>query len=582
MNLAGTLLATVGVTTALLWLAGAIGARLRRALRLPVSPGLRLAADVPLGFGVIAVVEFVCAVLGLLSLTATLAVTVSLALLARWGLPRRLPVALTATAAAALPLLPVALAPPFFYDALVYHLALPWQALLEGRLHPHPEDLFSTFPPLAQLLALLPLRLRLDRVPALLHLAAVALAGTAVAAAARSCGARRWAANLAGATLVLLPAGMLVGGLPGADGYLLLAASAAIAAALRRRSPALAGLLAGVGLAARAQGLTWVVLIGFVVAALGPRLRSLLAYSGGVLATSFPWWGKNALLLGDPLAPIGWHREGVDTLWRDGGATLLSSGVGLDWLAAVPARLAPHLPTLLLLGLAAVAALLHRTRSRMVLAACSLLGTGAWLVTGTLPRFLLVPLAVLLILAASASRGHGGGWIAAPALSGVAALGLAFNITEVARLGGLELPVASAAELRCRFAPTDPVAAFTAAGALPTDARVLFIGEPRGYRFPRRFVAPSQHDVSPLRDLIEGKDDSEQVRSWLRARGFSHVLVNWGELRRLATSYPVEPWRTRLGRTRFEALLRSFGAPVVRAGVVEIYAVPARSLTGGG
>ena len=39
---------------------------------------------------------------------------------------------------------------------------------------------------------------------------------------------------------------------------------------------------------------------------------------------ALPWWGKNLVLLGAPLAPLGWQREGVETLWRDGGVLLLS------------------------------------------------------------------------------------------------------------------------------------------------------------------------------------------------------------------------------------------------------------------
>ncbi len=39
----------------------------------------------------------------------------------------------------------------------------------------------------------------------------------------------------------------------------------------------------------------------------------------GSPAGSAPWWVKNLVLLGAPFAPVGWHREGLDTLWRDGG-----------------------------------------------------------------------------------------------------------------------------------------------------------------------------------------------------------------------------------------------------------------------
>src|SRR5439155_6600257 len=162
-------------------------------------------------------------------------------------------------AAATLILLPVAAAPPFFHDALVYHPGLPWQALQEGRLASHPEDLFSSFPPLFQMMAAGPLAAGLERLPALLHLASFVLAGQALAALSRRIGAPPSLAALSGATLPLLPSGALVPALPAAEGFLAAPLLAALALALAGRNgrggPLLAGLLAGIGVASRLQGI---------------------------------------------------------------------------------------------------------------------------------------------------------------------------------------------------------------------------------------------------------------------------------------------------------------------------------------
>ncbi len=117
------------------------GSRLRLWLRVPVQPGLRLPVDWSLCSLFIATTVLP---LGLLTLWSA------------WTL-------------GALVSLPVALAEPFFYEARVYHLGLPWQALLERGLRAHPENPFAAFPPLAQLLSLAPLAVGLDRVPAMLH-----------------------------------------------------------------------------------------------------------------------------------------------------------------------------------------------------------------------------------------------------------------------------------------------------------------------------------------------------------------------------------------------------------------------------
>jgi hypothetical protein len=118
----------------------------------------------------------------------------------------------------------------------------------------------------------------------------------------------------------------------------------------------------------------------------------------------------------------------------------------------------------------------------------------------------------------------------------------------------------------------DPFPAFSATH-LPTDARVLFVGEPRGFGFPRRFVAPSQHDVSPLRAILEAAHGPEEAMATLRGQGFTHLLVNQGELARLAGSYPVAPWRGAVGWRRWSAFVSALGPPKVQVGAVQIFAL---------
>ena len=90
----------------------------------------------------------------------------------------------------------VALAPPFLYDAWVYHLGLPWQALQDGAIRPHPGNLFSAFPPLAQLIYALPLSWGAARAPALIHLSGFLTAALAARGLAARLGASRVAAGV--------------------------------------------------------------------------------------------------------------------------------------------------------------------------------------------------------------------------------------------------------------------------------------------------------------------------------------------------------------------------------------------------
>jgi len=225
------------------------------------------------------------------------------------------------------------------------------------------------------------------------------------------------------------------------------------------------------------------------------------------------------------------------------------------------------------LVLAAVLALLSRRQSRLLLAgAVAAGGVLSWGVTGSLPRFLGPTLGVVLALAAAAACTTVGRWAACLALGVTTATGLVFNVSELHRVGGVAVALRSAAADRVWIA-NNPLPAFAAARVLPAEARVLFVGEPRGFGFPRRFVAPSQHDVSPLRAVLETAQNPAEAAAALRAQGYSHLLVNRGELSRLADAYPVAPWRDTAGWRRWNAFVAALGAPTVQAGGVEIFAL---------
>ncbi len=571
--------ADMAVAVAVAAVATAAGARLRRLARIGLPPGLRLPADFIAGCWLLASAVLALGLLHAWNRWTLWAAVIALAAAGRWRRTGWRWSALAAPALGSLVALPVALTRPFFYDALVYHLGLPWQGLLEGGLRAHPEDLFSTFPPLAQLLAAVPLSVGCDRAPALLHWASFIAAGAAAAALARTLGAPKWGAVLAGACVPLLPGDALVPGLPAAEGYALVGMLAAAAAALGhgrgRTTAAISGLLAGAAVASRLQALAWsTMIVGIVVVRARERWRSGAAALAGVAVGGAPWWLKNAVLIGQPFAPVGWDREGLGALWRDAGVLL---GRGATFTAAfhqLVGTLAPHAAYLLPLALASCLALTRSGDRRPRLAAALAAGAVlAWWVTGTVPRFLVPASAVLLALAASAAqRGPWGRWAAALSLSTAAAAGVAVNGRALSRIEGItSLRVGPA------WVANDPRPAFAAARALPRSARVLFVGEARGFGFPRRFVTPSPYDVSPLRSVLETSASPAAACARLRAMGYTDVLVNWGELSRLANGYPVAPWRDVAGWRRWTAFIAWLGPPVVEASPVQIFALPAGS-----
>jgi hypothetical protein len=554
----------------------ATGARLRGLLRLPVWPGLRLSVDLLLGTWALAVVILVLGIAHLWYPASLVGVTVLMAALGRWRKTGWGWEVIVLPALGAVAALPVAVSAPFFYDALVYHLGLPWQGLLERGVQAHPEDLFAAFPPLVQLISAVPLALGLERVPAVLHWWSFVAAGAAAGALARRLGAPRWAAGLVALCLPLLPAQALVAGLPAAEGWAIAGVLSALTVAMAPRMPKggalLAGALVGVATAARLQGIPWTAMVLAVVLVRERRVRAFLLGGAGWLAGSAPWWLKNLVLLGDPTAPVFWRREGVATLWRDAGTLSLGTGP-IASLRSLVENLAPHVAYLAPLVLAALLALLSRRRGRLWLAAAVAAGgVLAWSVTGSLPRFLGPTLGVVMALAAAAAHTRPGRWASALALASAGAVGAVFSVVQLGRWGGLDLVRTPGASVRAATVVNDPFPAF-AASRLPLDTRTLFVGEPRGFGFPRRFIAPSQHDVSPLRAILEAERGPGEAVAALRGQGFTHLLVNQGELSRLAGSYPVAPWRDTAGWRRWNALLAALGPPEVDIGGVQLFAL---------
>jgi len=560
------------------------GARLSRLLRLPLPAGEAPAVMFSIGSALTGGWILLLGLLGLpLLLAGGLILQATLLLLPGGGRLLRRPHPLTLTALlAALPNLPVALGPPYFYDAMVYHLGLPWQMLQEQAITAHPEDLFSSFPPLGQLLYAPLLAVHAFRAPGILHLFAWGCAAVAAGSMARRLGAGRKASHLVTAAAMLLPQTPLVPGFPAAEGFFLAALLPAVSLLLHARPsgrphPAadaryrLAFLLAGIGCAHRLQALSWVVLLLGLALFRSKSFRILLDAAVWGLAGSLSWWLKNLLLLHDPLAPVFWNRPGMEALWRAGGSWLKAGLSPAEMLSRLPSVLRPMVPALLPLLFAGLMATLFQRRSRTIclLAAAGLL---LWPLMGALPRFFAPTAMLWLVTAASWKQPALGRIMAIAALLPGLFLGLAAQLHLLSVTGAPALFSLDYREAAEYVAPNPPFTAYSELEALlPAGSRVLLLAESRGFGFPRPFLAPSQIDPSPLRKLVEMPLKAEEIRQRLRARGITHILLNLGELRRLEQNYPVAPWESPEGEGRFWAFIQTLGPPLLSRETIRVW-----------
>lgn len=488
----------------------------------------------------------------------------------RWAAP-----GIAVAAAGWLLALGAALAPAQFYDALIYHLAVPDRYLTAGGIHAVEGNFYSLFPANQGMLYALAILIRGDRAAAgslaqVLHLAMGALAVLATF----TIGIRRLSPGVAvlGACLMaVVPGFLLIATYPIADLAVtfhaalmiasLLEAEAAGSAPLRRRWCLLAGLLAGLAL-----GTKYTAFASVLVPALAwlawrarrldrRRAADLALFALAAAALFAPWAVKNVAVAGNPVAPYfsglfgaavsgpslseELARRGPEagTLaaraehlllapWRIGTERLGAGGyLGVSFLLMLPFLFLRrrHPPPVPALAIMAIFAFL------------------AWSATVQVTRYLFPVLPALALLAAQGAAalvdlaprarylvGALVGWLM---IHGVYLFAvLVFTINPFGVVVGVESP----SDYLARRVAYYPAAAQINAH-LPVDARILLVGEGRGYYIEREYAASTPFDpILVERFAAEAVRERLDLAAFLRREGFSHLLVNRAEMARVA------------------------------------------------
>jgi hypothetical protein len=86
---------------------------------------------------------------------------------------------------------------------------------------------------------------------------------------------------------------------------------------------------------------------------------------------------------------------------------------------------------------------------------------------------------------------------------------------------------------------------------LPADAKILLVGDAKAFYFQRDVDYCVAFNRSAFFELARDAKGVEEVVSWLVERGYTHVLVNWSEVRRLSRTYGFSP---NVGPAQLESL----------------------------
>lgn len=467
--------------------------------------------------------------------------------------------------------------PPTFFDELEYHLVIPQRALATGELQAAPWVFFTLMPHASDLL--LAWGMAIDgalgaRATVFAVWVVCVLGAWGLAQAVSGSKPMPWAAVLVMAALATSPLLWFLATLPFAETALaaVIVVAATILVSSRRETgthPWLSlGLVLGLATMVKLAGLYWVAAALAAALVAGWPVRDVLRSMAVVAAALAPWWGRAYVHTGNPVYPLAYGLLGGFP-WSEESQAKVQGNLpygtgGLGWVGVLrlPVDLVQHperfgsasdagvpavAATCLLVLLPVLAWLWGSGAERRRLSAAGalfVLVTGAcWVAVSPTTRFFAPALVLgLAVLAGLALRvGPKSQALAIIVLLPLGVWGTmrfidqhgsAFSSYEVA-LGREE-----ADQYLARRLDHAQAARFTRE-ALPAEARLLFIGETRPYYFEREAMAPTAYDRHPLHRWVQEAASPEALAQRLADEGFTHVVLNVREFKRLHDAYGV-------------------------------------------
>lgn len=517
--------------------------------------------------------------------------------------------------------------PPIDPDAMTYHLALPELWAVKGRFVFVPTLHYSYLPLLAEqgltmarlwLIALPERAVTLAQGMGLLH---GLLLARGAAGLVRACGAASATAEELAALLVfLVPATLLVSGLPYNDAFGAAMALMALAQALAwsnepsRGRAIVTGLLIGFAMGAKHTLMIVPLVVAVAAIVASPRrhawttwIRGSLVVGAAAAAVWLPWTLSTMLATGNPFYPFAFELLGGAphglAVW-DATAALqnhVDSGLGagwnpLDWILApvelwtrpLDFGLLPRVGPNLLLGVPFILWTFRpaaERRERALAVAAGLLYI-FWSVSARNARFLIPALAVALAVAAlgltRASAGRSALRLTAIAL--VTAI-LTWDVTrgtEVFRTLLDPAAVLSGAQSAEAYVASRrrPREAFAwIAANLPGEAKILLLGETRSLGLERDRIVGGSLDPSPLL-WLERLTGATGFIDAVRRSDATHVLVDPVGLERLSAERDRYRGRVKEARALIGWLDRETKL-LFRARGVSVYEVQRGPVDGG-
>lgn len=467
-----------------------------------------------------------------------------------------------------------ALAPEIFYDALVYHLAVPNYYVIKGGFEPMPYNFYSNMPFTHGMLYAAGLLLKGPALPKLINYAAGALTAAAVLAI----GARHFSlrAGLWAALIFYTVAhAMFAAWSTGTEALLTLFSTLALYCVLNRKEGEyrwlwLAACFCGLAMGVKYTG--FFTAAGVMLAyAWSDRARPAAALKNlaifTLIASVFvvPWLAKNYLYKGNPVFPFALNLFGAAEpadlqKLRDfaGHASQMGPLQLKEWLLT-PWKVTmgqvgnseyfSPLFLLLLPGAFLLAAPAGPALTGLwIFFLASWLG---WSFSSTMVRFLMpaYPAAGLVMAAYLFSPGHR----ALKLVLKAAVLGVCLSGLYVAGLifytQGRWRPVAGAVPAEEYLAHSQPTYPYSCYSGLKfvnentgPDSKVLLVGDEKSFYLKKDFLVSSVYDKTAIVEYSLAARDGADLYARLRADGVTHLLLNTADAIRLGRAYRMFYW----------------------------------------
>lgn len=473
-----------------------------------------------------------------------------------------------------------ALGPEIFYDALVYHLAVPNYYVIKHGFEPMPFNFYSNLPMTHGMLYAAALLVKGEALAKLLNYST----GLAAAAALVALGARHFSlrAGLWGAAIAYTVGhAMFASWSAGTEAPLTFFSVLALYAVLNRSEEQPRWLWLAACFCGLAMGVKYTGFFTGVGAALvyawsdrarpAAVLKNLVLF--GLLASFFvgPWLLKNWHYTGNPVFPFaakvfgtGPHADPQKlsdflVAAAQKGPLRFPDWFVVNWNATMGRIPNSEYFTPLFLLLLPLAFLLHGPASAAAAGAWTffLVAWLGWTLSSTMVRFLMpaYPAAGLLIGYYLFSPGHR--WLKAALKAAVAfccACGLYWGALVLYSQGRWRPAVGQvpAEEYLSHTQPSYPYSGYSGLKFFnektPPGSKLLLIGDERSYYLKKDFIVSSVYDRAAIVEYALAAADGPALYARLKAEGVTHLLVNTAEAIRLGRDYRMFYWDARARR----------------------------------